>query len=705
LLLLFALPVCASAQNASIRVEVRAAGHPVPEASVVVNGITHRTAEQGAVTVAVPAGTADIVVASEGFSPSSVSVVLAAGETRTIPIELEPQPAIEEHVTVSATRTGARLDDQAMRVEVLGRDEVEEKLMMTPGDIVMMLNEMGGLRVQATSPSLGAASVRIQGMRGRYTRFLSDGLPLFGEQAGSFGLLQIPPMDLGQVEVIKGVASSLYGAGAMGGVVNLVSRRPGPAVEREVLANRSSRGATDGVFWYSGPLSRNWGATLLASAHGQEHTDVNGDGWADLAGYARGVVRPRLFWDNKAGRSFFATTGLTVENRSGGTVSGAVLPASGLGYEESLDTRRFDAGAVAQVLVRGLYLISARGSFTRQHQDHRFGEVRERDRHETRFGEMTARRAFGRQTWVLGAAIEHDSYRPRDVPQFGYSFTVPGVFAQDDVALWRWFSISASGRVDAHSQYGTFVSPRVSALVRAGRWSSRASLGAGFFASTALTEETEAAGLSRLTIVAPLEPERGRSASADVTYATATGSGTVTVFHSRVRDSIEVERTSEYTLRNADEPTTNAGVELLGTWKRSPFSMTATYTYVRALDRRGGIQHEVPLTPRHSAGLVGVWEQPDSGRIGLEWYFTGRQRLEANPFRNESRSYMVVGALIERRIGTARVFVNGENLGNVRQTTWDPLIRPSRGVDGRWTVDAWAPLDGRNINGGVRFQF
>ena len=113
-----------------------------------------------------------------------------------------------------------------MRVEVLAREEIEEKMLMTPGDIVMMLNEMGGMRVQATSPSLGAASVRIQGMRGRYTRFLSDGLPLFGE-VGGLGLLQIPPMDLGQVEVIKGVASALYGAGAMGGVVNLISRRPG----------------------------------------------------------------------------------------------------------------------------------------------------------------------------------------------------------------------------------------------------------------------------------------------------------------------------------------------------------------------------------------------------------------------------------------------------------------------------------------------
>src|SRR5918995_5036025 len=169
-----------------------------------------------------------------------------------------PEPIeIEEEVIVTATRTGGRIDDQPTRVEVLEREEIEEKMLMTPGDIVMMLNEMGGMRVQATSPSLGAASVRIQGMRGRYTRVLSDGLPLFGD-VGGLGLLQIPPMDLGQVEVVKGVGSALYGAGAMGGVINLLSRRPGDAAEHEFLLNRSTRGATDAATFLAAPLSRGW---------------------------------------------------------------------------------------------------------------------------------------------------------------------------------------------------------------------------------------------------------------------------------------------------------------------------------------------------------------------------------------------------------------------------------------------------------------
>jgi outer membrane receptor for ferrienterochelin and colicins len=98
--------------------------------------------------------------------------MLSANEAREwqIAFELQPQEKKEEEITVFATRTDTRLQDLPTRVEVLGPEEIEEKLMMTPGDIVMMLNEMGGLRVQTTSPSLGAASVRIQGMRGRYTR-------------------------------------------------------------------------------------------------------------------------------------------------------------------------------------------------------------------------------------------------------------------------------------------------------------------------------------------------------------------------------------------------------------------------------------------------------------------------------------------------------------------------------------------------------
>ena len=702
--LLAALSAGAAGQEPGrIRVEVRAGGDAVAGVTVVVAGTTQVTDAGGVAVVPAPVGTVQVTVVHEGFVPVTVAVTVAGAAERVVQVELEPELTIREEITVVAsTRTGRRIEDQPMRVEALDREEIEEKMLMTPGDIVMMLNEMGGLRVQATSPSLGAASVRIQGMRGRYTRFLSDGLPLYGSQPGGLGLLQIPPMDLGQVEVIKGVASALHGAGAMGGVVNLLSRRPGDEPEREILFNRSTRGATDGVMWLSTPLSDAWGMTLVAGGHRQTLTDVDGDGWADMPHYGRGVVRPRFFWDDGQGRSLFLTTGATRETRTGGTAPGRVLPAAGTSYREALDTRRHDLGVLWQTLA-GRSVVTARAALARQWHDHQFGETLERDRHDTSFTELTVRRAAGRHTWVAGAAVEHDAYQPADVPRFGYAFTTPGLFVQDDIDVRSWLALSMSGRLDRHSDYGWFFSPRVSALLRSGAWSTRVSTGAGFFGPTPLTEETEAAGLTRLTVDGPLRAERGRSVSIDLTRTQGPAAYTATFFASRIVDPVHVDR-STYVLRNLDHPTTNVGVELLGTFRQPPFALTASYTHVRSREQVGGVIGDVAQTPRHSLGLVAMAENED-GRVGFELYYTGRQRLEANPYRDISEPYTLVGVLIERRVGPLRLFVNLENLTDVRQHRWDQILRPERARDGRWTVDAWAPLDGRVINGGVRLQF
>ncbi|MCV0386072.1 MAG: TonB-dependent receptor plug domain-containing protein [Nitrobacter sp.] len=114
---------------------------------------------------------------------------------------------------------------------------------------------------------MGAANIRTQGLEGRYTQLLADNLPLYGGQAATLGLLQIPPTDLGQVEVITGSASALYGAFALGGVINLVSKRPGDAFEAEVLGNVTTRNGQDLTAYAAGPLSGNSGLSLTAGAH------------------------------------------------------------------------------------------------------------------------------------------------------------------------------------------------------------------------------------------------------------------------------------------------------------------------------------------------------------------------------------------------------------------------------------------------------
>jgi outer membrane receptor for ferrienterochelin and colicins len=617
-----------------------------------------------------------------------------------------PEPiTIEEEVVVTATRTGGRIDDQPTRVEVLNREEIEEKMLMTPGDIVMMLNEMGGMRVQATSPSMGAATVRIQGMRGRYTRVLFDGLPLAGQQVGGLGLLQIPPMDLGQVEVIKGVASALYGAGAMGGVINLVARRPQDDPVREFLFNQSTVGTTDGVGFFSGWLTRHVGASLLAGGHHQAKNDIDDDGWYDLAGYTRGVVRPRIFWDNAAGRSGWATVGVTREERAGGVViDDESLALRRFGHPEAIDTTRLDFGGSYQEII-GSLIMNGRVAATLQRHDHLFGSTSERDRHTNVFAEASLRGLRGRHTWVGGVAFERESFDPLDVPRFAYFHRVPGIFAQDDIRWTDWLTVSASARLDLHHTYGTFFSPRLSALIRHNGWTSRVSAGTGYFASTPLTEETEAAGLTQLSMPQPLEAETGKSFSIDVTRVVGVVSMTATMFASSIAHAIEVERESAYEIRNTDRPATNIGMELLATMRRAPYALTGSYAYVRSREEEGGVRVESPLTPAHSLGVVGMWEKEDVGRVGIEYYFTGAQRLKANPYRSRSEAYSILGLLAERQVGPVKVFLNAENLTNVRQTSFDPLVLPAQAIDGRWTVDAWAPLDGRTFNGGIRYSF
>lgn len=705
---LVAVSLFAQAPQATVRVEVTSEKGPVQAAEVKLTGQTAKTGPDGVANVSVPLGALKVVVSKEGFLPSTTTLNIDSASEWAVSIELKAAEELEEEITVYATRNDVRIQDAPVRVEVLQREEIEEKMLMTPGDIVMMLNEMGGMRVQTTSPSLGAASVRMQGMRGRYTRFLSDGLPLFGQQGAGLGLLQIPPMDLGQVEVIKGTASALYGAGAMAGVVNLMSRRPKQEPVREFLVNQTTLGGTDASSFFGSQLSQTWGMTLLAGGHWQDKRDRDDDGWADLAGYSRGIVRPRFYWDGGNGRTALLTGGIVYENRSGGTLPGSVLAATGDPYREALDTRRYDFGGNTQMLLADRYVVTSRFSASSQQHDHLFGEVRERDRHELLFGEVSLRGSTGRHTWVAGAAAERDAYRPRDVRRFSYTYVTPGIFVQDDISVAPWLSVSASARADFHSQFGTLLSPRISALVRWEGWTSRVSAGQGFFAPTPLTEETEAAGLTRLTVPVPLKAEHGRSASIDMTRAVGPVSLTTTLFASNVRNPVHVNRGNAYQIVKLPEQTTNRGVELLGTWRKAPFAATASYTYVRSreLELAGGARADIALTPRHSLGLVGVWEQEGKGRLGIECYYTGRQRLEYDPYREFSKPYVIFGIMGERRINQhMRLFLNLENLTNVRQTRWNSLLRPNRGPDGRWTVDAWGPLDGRVINGGIRFNF
>ncbi len=612
-----------------------------------------------------------------------------------------------EEIVVQATRSRLRVQDEAIRVEVLAQEEIEEKLLMRPGNISMMLNETGGLRVQVTSPALGSANVRIHGMRGRYTQLLADGLPLYGGQASSLGLLQVPPSDLGQVEIIKGSASALYGGQALGGVINLVSKRPGPEAEGEVIVNATTRDAQDVSAYLTSPLSRGWKGSLLTNYNRQAAQDLDSDDWIDMPGYERYSARPRLFFTGSDGTTAYLTAGAMVEDRTGGTEGSGLVP-DGLPFPHNQETRRFDAGLVLERPVNDWGYAQLRGSGMRQSHDHQFSDLLEKDEHETMLIEATLAGESASTFWVGGVAYQTDTYTGETFPVFDYDYEAPAVFAQIDREFGLDVSVAASARWDQHSEYGSQFSPRVSLLYRPGRWTIRTSWGRGFYAPTPFVEETEAAGLSRLEPVSGLQAERAETVSLDFGYSAGALETGLTLFGSNIDDALRLQSVGpeEVRLINEDGITRTRGIEALLRWRKAPYVVTASYLYLDAREPAGGGagRRVVPLTPRHSAGLVAMWEQHGRGRVGLELYYTGEQSLEDNPFRRKSKSYLHVGLLGEIVLGRYHVFLNLENLLDVRQSREDPLVRPFRAPDGRWTVDAWSPLEGFIANAGFRVK-
>src|SRR5438094_165241 len=111
--------------------------------------------------------------------------------------------------------------------------------------------EITGIQTQQTSATSYNSSIRIQGLDGKYTQIIRDGLPLYSGFSGGLGLLQIVPLDLKQVEVIKGSASTLYGGGAIAGLVNLVSKTPTDERHLDFLLNGTSALGLDASGFYS----------------------------------------------------------------------------------------------------------------------------------------------------------------------------------------------------------------------------------------------------------------------------------------------------------------------------------------------------------------------------------------------------------------------------------------------------------------------
>lgn len=234
----------------------------------------------------------------------------------TIKADQERENDIEE-VIINSTRTSRTIANTPTRVETIELEEIDEKANMRPSNVAMILHESTGIAVQQTSATSGNSSIRIQGLDGRYTQILKDGFPSFGNFANGLSILEIPPLDLKQVEIIKGPSSTLFGAGAIAGVINFISRTPREKQDLNILTNYANTGLMNfGVF--ASKKSKNFGYTLMATYNNQKAFDVDDDDFSELPKSEDFTIHPKLFFYLPGDAEIILGNAFTKGNRLGG---------------------------------------------------------------------------------------------------------------------------------------------------------------------------------------------------------------------------------------------------------------------------------------------------------------------------------------------------------------------------------------------------
>lgn len=699
----------AQTDSGTVRVTVQESMNMLDGFRVESSGRSAITDATGTARLTLPVGRQTISVTRIGFTPAKTSVTVVRDSTVTVRVTMAMGEMELADIKVTATRTGKLAGETPIRVEVVDEMEVDEKTLMSPSGISMLLNETPGMRVQAAAPGLGTGSVRILGLPGQYTVMLADGLPLYGASSSALGPLDVSPVDLQRVEIIKGAASSLYGGQSLGGVINLVSKPP--TGKKELLLNKRSLGVTDAASWLSTRLSPAVGLSLLTAGTVQTAQDIDHDGWADQAKASRWSVRPRLHAVDKRGRSLFVTTGYGFDNRTGGTFGGGLAP-NGLAFKEALKSQRADIGATASIPLANSGSVAFRSALAGNWRTREFGVgPSERDQTSTGFLEVTRTLVREKTTTVLGSALQLDAFRNHLNDVYDHDWFTPGVFATTERVMGS-FTLSASARVDAHPEAGVQHTERLALLAKpVDGWSVRGSIGTGFAPPISTTEETEAIGLRTLVQPVTLSPEKSRGAMIDINGELAGAEVLLTLYGSTVRNGIRLvdapNTIDRATLTNVKPDSRIGGVEALSVWHFTGGKFIATYGYSRGtqVDPVTGARETTPLLPRHRVGGDLMLEKPGVYRMGLEGTWFGSQALDENPYRSNSKPYLYAMAIAAKQFGAFELVANFENLLNVRQTDYDRLVRPTPTTGGRWTTDVWAPLEGFMANVAVRYRW
>lgn len=674
----------------------------------------------------VPDGAHSLLFSYVGYEPQRINVIFPQKESKIIKILMKTSAEELGEIIVESTRANKSIANIPTRVEAL-TDEIDEAASMEPSRISHLLTHTTGVQVQTTSASSNGSVVRIQGMNGRYAKLLKDGFPLYGGFSGSLDVLQIPPLDLRQVEFIKGSSSTLHGGGAIAGVLNLLTKTDS---RDEILLhfNHSNIGSNDLNAFVSHKFGK-FGITNLVSYQLYNAYDADKDGYSDLPQLSKFNFNPKLFYHaNNRLLLYFGGT-VTREFRHGGDMQ--LLKNEELStthyYSDRQESSRYTTQCKLDYKVKKKHNLIVKNSFSifdrymNIRQDTIGNKAIMDGRQNASFTEVTYDINHGKQDFIFGVNYITEDFKKKNKgePDFipiDENHLTTSLFVNHIWGAARFVDLESGIRADYNKNKSNisqdagqiFVLPRIAALIKYNaKLRSRLGGGLGYRPLTIFNEEAEPFGFKNFEAInyVRTQSEKSIGLNGDVGYKSAFGDNILLslnqmFFYNKIKNPITLTTTSagRYQFTNSTSNIISQGFESqikLTVWKITWFlGYTLTNIY-----NDGDKKEILILNPKHSIKGDFLFVEDNKWRIGLDYEYKSSQRLSVGM---DTRDLFTTGLIIERTLSNFVVFFNAENMTDTRQTRYESLL--SKPNNTPQFTEVWAPIDGRFFNFGLKIK-
>ena len=465
-----------------------------------------------------------LIISSIGFKTKALKITVINDEQITRNVTLLADDSLDE-IVISGTLRPVSKTNSPVPVEVYSETFFRKN--PTPS-IFESLQNINGVRPQLNCSVCNTGDIHINGLEGPYTFVLIDGMPIVSGLSTVYGLTGIPQALIERVEIVKGPASTLYGSEAVGGIINVITKKPTNAALLSTDTFASSWGEVNvDVGLRYNPSKKVQGLLGVNYFNFQNRIDNNGDNFTDMTLQNRISIFNKINIERKSNKVFTVAGRYVYEDRWGGEMDWKKEFRGGNQiYGESIYTNRWETFGTYELPT--IENISFQFSANGHYQDSFYSEASYDAKQLIGFGQLVYNKQVGQKhDLLLGAAYRYTFYDDNTFATLNENglennpsiIHLPGIFVQDEISLTARKKILLGVRWDHNSVHGNIFSPRVNY-----KWNSRnksntvrLSAGNGFRVANVFTEDHAAlTGARTVAFDGELAPET--SWNANVNY-------------------------------------------------------------------------------------------------------------------------------------------------------------------------------------------